>query len=130
MKYTKYTITPNILSYELLIILQKCNRGFETYAARSMLKLTLLFYNATPPPTNFPDLLQIFTVSLQQAYNTLYPFDLQKTSFTYSESNFHVGNLQFFTSSNQSTSNTSLLCIKNIFQLQQDFKCMFSFECR
>ena len=86
--------------------------GFETYAARSMLKLTLLFYNATPPPTDFPDLLQIFTVSLQQAYNTLYPFDLQKTSFTYSESNFHVGNLQFFTSSNQSTSNTSLLCIK------------------
>ena len=80
-----------------------------------MLKLTLLFYNATPPPTDFPDLLQIFTVSLQQAYNTLYPFDLQKTSFTYSESNFHVGNLQFFTSSNQSTSNTSLLCIKNIF---------------
>ena len=130
MKHTKYTITPNILSNELLIILQKCNRGFETYAARSMLKLTLLFYNATPPSTDFPDELQIFTVSLQQAYNTLYPFDLQKTSFTYSESNFHVGNLQFFTSSNQSTSNTSHLCIKNIFQLQQDFKCMFSFECR
>ena len=53
--FTKYTITPNILSYELLIILQKCNRGFETYAARSMLKLALLFYNATPPPTDFPD---------------------------------------------------------------------------
>ena len=67
-----------------------------------MLKLTLLFYNTTPPPTDFPDWLQIFTVSLQQAYNTLYPFDLQKTSFTYSESNFHVGNLQFFTSVIQS----------------------------
>ena len=48
MKYTKYTITPNILNYELLIIPQLCNRGFKTYAARSMLKLTLLFYNATP----------------------------------------------------------------------------------
>ena len=57
-----------------------------------MLKLTLLFYNATPPPTDFPDYLQIFTLPLQQAYNTLYPFDLQKTSFTYSESNFLVGN--------------------------------------
>ena len=69
----------------------------------------------------FQTYYKIFTVSLQQAYNTLYPFDLQKTSFTYAESNFHVGNLQFFTSSNQSTSNTSLVCIKNIFQLQQDF---------
>ena len=59
-----------------------------------MLNLALLIYNATPSPTDFLDLLQIFTVSLQQAYNTLYAFDQQKTSFTYAESNFHVGNLQ------------------------------------
>ena len=83
MKYTKYTITTSAIV------------GFEIFAVRSMLKLALLFYNANPPPTDFPDQLQIFTVSLQQAYNTLYPYDLQKTSFTYSESNFHVGNLQF-----------------------------------